>query len=83
MKKQTIYILTIVSTCLEGQDIHSYPFKTKKEALEAMKSQYKCDLTEIKKSCRVNHIDRNGYEIYEDGRFVENHLVATIIKSEI
>lgn len=79
-KNKGRWILTFVSTCSCGQDIHSYLFETKTEAQEAMKSSYKADKQEIEKSKRVSHITRDSYEVYENGRFMENHLVAKIIK---
>lgn len=78
-KKPLYYALTLVSTCLEGQDIHTYIFEKKTLAQDYMRSQYVKDKEEIKKNVRISTIDRNGYEVYESGRFAENHLVAKII----
>lgn len=74
------WILTFVSTCSCGQDIHSYLFDSKSDAQKAMKNSYKADKQEIEKSKRISHITRDSYEVYENGRFMENHLVAKIIK---
>lgn len=84
MEKKTFqYVLTIVSVCECGIDIHSYPFKRKKDAQVAMRSQYKEDINEIPKDVRVNTIDKDGYEVYEDGRYVENSITAKIEKREL
>lgn len=84
-KKEKIYVLTIVSTCLEGQDIHSYTFKKKKDAQVEMKKQYAIDKVDptFDKSLLKKEINANGYEIYEEGRFVENHIVAKIFETEV
>lgn len=83
VKKDFVYVLTIVSVCSEGIDVHSYPFKKKKDAQDAMKSQYKNDKNEIDKSVRVANISKDGYEVYEDGRYIENSITAEIVKREI
>lgn len=83
VQKQKIYILTIVSVCSCGEDIHSYPFKTKKEAQKAMKSQYRQDKKEIDSKTRFSAIDNDSYTIYEKDNFGENHISAEIIPTEL
>ena len=75
------YNLVITSTCSEGQDTTTILFSTLEDAVAYMKEHFVEDKKEFKQTDKlIAELTDMGYEIYYDGRYIEDNITANIIK---